>query len=221
MTVSSGQNESGFAPRSTLIPGWIPDLQDLHQRRSVSGLLADRLVVQDHAADVLGNARRAEQELAVRAAVVLRVVDADRIETFLDGAGALVRSEDAFPRSDQRASDIGELSHGVRLAANRLGLPWTATPMAPRCASKRIRAGGLALRRRTPSRTWDGGSASALRRAARPIRPRPLFSFGARTRRAGRARARWHRRLRTARPSRRAQCSGATARVPSPPRGAR
>ena len=91
--------------------------EDLHQRRAVRGLLADGLVVQDDAADVLGNARRAEQHLAVRPAVVFRVFDADGIETPLDGAGALVRCEDALAGHDQRASDLGDVCHGVRIAA--------------------------------------------------------------------------------------------------------
>ena len=60
MTFSSGEPGSAFAPVSTLMPG-IDALAPQHfdERRAVGALLADRLVVQDHAADELADARRA------------------------------------------------------------------------------------------------------------------------------------------------------------------
>ena len=70
--------------------------EQLHERRAVGGLLADGLVVEDDAADVLADPRRAEEKLAVRAAIVLGVLDADGVEPALDGAGALVRGKDPF-----------------------------------------------------------------------------------------------------------------------------
>jgi hypothetical protein len=50
--------------------------QQLRERRPVVGLLADRLVVEDDAADVLLGARRREEEVAVRAPVLLGRLDA-------------------------------------------------------------------------------------------------------------------------------------------------
>ena len=53
MIVSPGQNGSGLVPSSTLMPGMRAGLlDDLDQRRAVLGLLADGLVVEDHAGDV-------------------------------------------------------------------------------------------------------------------------------------------------------------------------
>src|SRR5258706_12380423 len=92
------------------LDAWVNPLvfQDLHQRSAIACLLADRFVVEDHPADVLGDARRAEQQLAISAAVVFSVLDADRVETSLDRARALVRGQDALTGSDPRASDLGE-----------------------------------------------------------------------------------------------------------------
>src|SRR3977135_3814028 len=101
-------------------------LEDLHQRCAVGSLLADRLVIQDHAAHVLGDARRAEQHLAIRAPVVLGVLDADRVEPSLDGAGALVRGEDALAGGDQCASDLGDICHGRQDSGHMLGT-WPTT----------------------------------------------------------------------------------------------
>ena len=50
---------SGLAPVSTLMPGMIALVgEQLRERRAVGGRLADRLVEEDHAADVVGRARR-------------------------------------------------------------------------------------------------------------------------------------------------------------------
>jgi len=97
--------------------------QDLHQRRAVDRLLADRLVVEDHTADVRRDAWSAEQQLAIRAAIVLGVLDAYRVETSLDGARALVRGEDALTWSDERASDLGDFWHARQDTHHAGGMP--------------------------------------------------------------------------------------------------
>ena len=60
--------------------------EQLGERRAVVGALPDRLVVEDHAADVLLHARRREEEVAVGAAGLLGRLDADRVEPLLDRA---------------------------------------------------------------------------------------------------------------------------------------
>src|SRR5690606_25584605 len=63
---------------------------------SVLRLLADGLVEQDRAADVLVQARGRQQQLAVGAAVLLGVLDADAGEALGDGAGGFVDGGDAL-----------------------------------------------------------------------------------------------------------------------------
>ena len=77
--------------------------EELGERRAVVGRLADRLVVEDHAADVLLEARRREEEVPVRAAVLLGRLDADRVEPLRDRARGLVRGEDALVVGHDRA----------------------------------------------------------------------------------------------------------------------
>ena len=96
MTTSPGQNGSGLVPSSTLMPGMAPDLRDdLHQRRAVLGLLPDGLVIEDDAGNVLHALGRAEQQLAIVAAIVFGQLHADGFETLLDGAGEFVGGENA------------------------------------------------------------------------------------------------------------------------------
>ena len=85
---SPGQNGSGLAPLSTLMPGIEPAcLDDLDQRRAVLGLLPDGLVIEDDAGDVFRHRLgRAEHHLAIVAAVVLGGLHADGVEALLDGA---------------------------------------------------------------------------------------------------------------------------------------
>src|SRR5438105_2090139 len=83
----------------------------LRERRSVGGALADRLVEEDHAADVVGCAVRREQQLAVGAPVLLGRLDADRVEPLLDGAVALVGGENALARCDKGSCCLFELVH--------------------------------------------------------------------------------------------------------------
>src|SRR5439155_10367489 len=70
--------------------------QDLHQGCPVRRFLADRFVVEDHAADEVGGAGSAKQELTVVATVRLGALDTDRVETALDRARALVCRKYSF-----------------------------------------------------------------------------------------------------------------------------
>src|SRR5450631_66712 len=72
----------------------------LDQRRAVFALLPDRLVIEDDARDVLHAFGRAEQHLAIVAACVLGRLDADGVETLLDGAGGFVGRQNAFAGRD-------------------------------------------------------------------------------------------------------------------------
>ena len=131
--VSPSASASGFAPVSTLIPGMIPfDCEQLRERRPVGGALADRLVEEDDAADVLLGARRREEQVAVGAPVLLGRLDADRVEALLDRAVALVGGEDPLPLGDERA----RRSRAVRCWHRRISLsrfvcriiPWRDLP---------------------------------------------------------------------------------------------
>src|SRR5439155_9959570 len=78
-------------------------LEQLRERRSVRGALADRLVEEDDAADVVAGALRREQQVAVGAAVLLGRLDADLVEALLDRAVAFVGGEDALAGRDKGA----------------------------------------------------------------------------------------------------------------------
>ena len=103
-------------------------LEQLDERRAVGRLLADRLVEQDHAADVVGRALGAEQHLAVVAPVVLGGLHRDRVEALLDGAAALVGGEDALARRDQRPGDLVELCETSHVVAPSWSPLTSATP---------------------------------------------------------------------------------------------
>ncbi len=105
-------------------------LQILRERRAVLGLLADRLVVQDHAADVVGGTGRSEQHLAVSAARLFGRLQLDGIEALLDRAARLVCRQDAlalcdhcpcgrfkFAATHTAASACWERARGVRSSA--------------------------------------------------------------------------------------------------------
>ena len=77
----------------------------LRERHAGAGLLAQRLVVHDHAADGLVDAGGREQHLAVELAVRFGRFERDGIETLLDGAGAFVGSEDPLAGGDHTARD--------------------------------------------------------------------------------------------------------------------
>jgi hypothetical protein len=86
-------------PRQNALAG-----EHLDQRRAVGGRLADRLVKEDHAADVRVDAGGRKKELAIGPAVVLGRLDADRLEPLLDGRRALVRRQDALALGNERCS---------------------------------------------------------------------------------------------------------------------
>ena len=97
-------------------------LQERRERRAVRGALADRLVEEDHPADVVLRAGRGEEQVAVCAPALLGRLDIDRVEALLDRAVALVGGENSLPRSDQRPGDRLELvlGHVRLLPRNRL-----------------------------------------------------------------------------------------------------
>src|SRR5262249_25607424 len=68
----------------------------LRKRRAVFGLLTDRLVIEDDAADVILSARSGEQHFTIGAPMLLGGLELDAVETFLDGARALVRRQHAL-----------------------------------------------------------------------------------------------------------------------------
>jgi hypothetical protein len=83
---------------SALIPGMIP----LEASSWGNGVLADRLVEQDHSADELLDTGRGEQDLAVGAPELLCRFEVDRVEPLLNGRVALVGGEDALTGGDER-----------------------------------------------------------------------------------------------------------------------
>ena len=86
-------------------------VQVLRERHPAGGLLAQGLVEQDGAADVIGKPGRGHQHAAVGAAVVLGAFDIDRVEALAAGRVALVHGEDALAGGDHGAcggaEDIG------------------------------------------------------------------------------------------------------------------
>ena len=116
MTSSPAAPAAAFVPLSTLMPGIMPSLgEDLAQRGAVVGLLADGLVVQDDAADELGHPRRGEEHLAVDAADLFGVLDAERLKRFAMVRMALVGGEDALAGGHQRAGSGLELRDDHRM----------------------------------------------------------------------------------------------------------
>ena len=83
--------------------------EQLRERRSVERALADRLVEEDDAADVLLGAGRREEQVAVRAPGLLGRLEADRVESLLDRAVALVRREDPLALGDERPGGLVQL----------------------------------------------------------------------------------------------------------------
>src|SRR5690606_12189613 len=81
---------------------------------AVLARLAQGLVEQDRAGDVLAQAGRGQQHLAVGAAVLLGVLHAHAGEALGDGAGGFVDGDDALARRDHGAGGVGELfdAHG-------------------------------------------------------------------------------------------------------------
>jgi hypothetical protein len=71
-------------------------LDQLHQRRAVLGVLPDGLVIEDDAGDVAHRLLGPEHQLAIVAAVVFGVFDADGVEALLDSAGGFVGRQNAL-----------------------------------------------------------------------------------------------------------------------------
>ena len=132
--------------------------EQLGERRAVGRRLPDRLVEQDHAADVLGQPRRREEHLTVRAPVVLRGVEPDRVEPLLDRAGALVGREDALARCDQLRRGRAEYV-GVHLMPPVGGF-------SVACGSGSLRAAGAARHERPEVRQVGVRVAERAARAA-------------------------------------------------------
>ena len=91
--------------------------QRLDERAAVGGALAERLVEQDDARDELARAGGGEQDLAVRAAVLLGRFDVDRREALLDRRRRLVGREDPLAGGDQGLGGgfEGVCGHGARI----------------------------------------------------------------------------------------------------------
>src|SRR5690606_41434947 len=115
------------------------------ERHAVAGLLADGLVAQDRAADVLVELRRGQEQLAVRPAVLLGVLDADAGEALGDRAGGLVDGDDALARGDHGNGGFGKLFDAHSLDSGTVGGaaqyspsaragPWPG-PRAGRCGA--------------------------------------------------------------------------------------
>src|SRR5690242_13988733 len=80
--------------------------EQLRERRAVERALADGLVEEDDAADELLGAFSREEEVAIRAPVLFGRFDADRVESLLDRARALVRGKDSLALGDERSRGL-------------------------------------------------------------------------------------------------------------------
>ncbi len=78
-------------------------VQMLRERRAVLGLLAQRLVIKNDAADVIGHVRRGEQQFTIGATRLFSRFQLDAVEALLDGAARLVGGQDTFALCDHRA----------------------------------------------------------------------------------------------------------------------
>ena len=83
-------------PRDDAFP-----LKQLDQRRAVPRRLADRLIEEDHPADIGLDVVGAEEQLAVIAAALLGRFELDGVEALFNRPGALVRGQDALAVGDQ------------------------------------------------------------------------------------------------------------------------
>jgi hypothetical protein len=107
--------------------------EQLGERRPIGGALAERLVVEDDAADELLGARRREEEVAIRAPVLLRRLDPDRVEALLDRAARLVGGEDPLPLGDERARGLVQFAGHSDLLSSLVASDYCpATIAAPR-----------------------------------------------------------------------------------------
>ena len=93
-------------PRDHALP-----FQHRHERRAVLVGLADRLVEQDHAADVLPQPGGREQQLTVSPAGLFGGGDPDRVEPFADRAGGFVGGQDPLGGCHQGAGRLVQGAH--------------------------------------------------------------------------------------------------------------
>src|SRR5690606_3177921 len=82
---------------------------DLRERHAVAGGLADGLVEEDGAGDVLPQVGRGQQHLAVGAAVFLGALHTDGVKPLPDGVVRLVDGDDALAGSDHRLGNFLEI----------------------------------------------------------------------------------------------------------------
>jgi len=94
--------------------------QLLDQRRAVGGLLANGLVVEDHAGDVLAGLGGGEQHVAVVAPVLFGRRDLDAVEALLDGGGAFVGGKNSLAVGDQCLRGIRKSRCSHLTASNRM-----------------------------------------------------------------------------------------------------
>jgi hypothetical protein len=73
---------------------------------AVVRLLPDRLVEQDHAGEVLLDARRGEKQPSIGSTVFFAAIHADGLEAGLAGSGRLVGGEEAFALRDHRGRGL-------------------------------------------------------------------------------------------------------------------
>lgn len=85
-------------------------VEQLDEWGAVIGLLVQRLVEQDHAGDVLAELGVGlEEQLAVLAAVVVVVLDADILQALAHGGGRLVGGQDALAGRHDGLRDLAQL----------------------------------------------------------------------------------------------------------------
>ena len=96
------------------------------ERLAVLSLLADGFVEHDGAADVVVELRAGEEDLAVRTAVLLRVLDTDRSETLANSTVGLVRREntlaaarDSLGGGRQLVAELGARAAGEGYSGTR------------------------------------------------------------------------------------------------------
>ena len=123
-------------------------LDQLDQRRAVSGVLADGLVEENDAGNVFRHLGAAEQHFAVVAARHRRRLDADRVEALLDGAGRFIGGQDAAAGRDHGRGDLVQFGEIHR--------------RSPRC---RVRSGHIMPHPPVAARVGVALSASTLGRA--------------------------------------------------------
>ena len=83
--------------------------QDLDEGRAVVRLLADRLVVEDHAADAVAEPGRGDEQFAIGAPRLLGLRNPRGGEALVAGGVALVHREQALAAGDQLARGLDEL----------------------------------------------------------------------------------------------------------------